>query len=144
MAREKGGVRTRQNVPSLIQDHTGLEDRISNTIIGTFVAPLEERVTAIETTLGAIGQIERGVVYEIDVPLKRGRHGGSTVVELPTETVDDAIGRTVLVNQAHSGDADEGGIVLFTGTVLDRRHILFRWFCAFPAPKVVKVVYLIG
>lgn len=144
MARTKGGIRTRLHSPTTVQDHTGLEDRIAETIIEEFIAPITERVDIIEAQLGALGNIERGVVYEIDVPLKRGHRGGTAIVELPTETVEDAIGRPVLANQAPRGDSDEGGIVLFTGDVLDQRHLRLRWFCAFPAPPALKVVYLIG
>lgn len=144
MARRKGAQSTLNQHPSRIQDHTGLEDKIATTIIEEFIAPIEERVDLIETQLGIIGELERGVVYEIDVPLKRGMRGGTSIVELPTPTVEDAIGRPVLANQAPRGDSDEGGIVMFTGDVLDRRHLRLRWFCAFPAPPALKVVYLIG
>lgn len=144
MPRTKGGRSSRSNIPTIVQDRTGLENRISTTIIDEFIAPLSERVTVIENELGALGELTRGVVYELDVPLKRGQRGGTSIVELPTETVEDAIGRPVLVNQAPRGDSDEGGIVLFTGDVIDRRHLRLRWFCAFPAPASAKVVYLIG
>ena len=47
---------------------------------------------------------------------------------------DSTIGRPILIQQAPMGDDDEGGIVLFTGEVINDRQMRVRWFCAAAAP----------
>lgn len=147
MPRTKGQTQiaksSEQHVPARLQDGTGLEDRISTTIIEGFVAPISERLTLIETTVGGLA-LERGVVYELEVPLRRGGHGGTVVVDLPLPVVDDAVDLPLLVNQAPRGDEDEGGIIAFTGRVIASRKVRLHWHSEHPAPATVKIVYLIA
>jgi hypothetical protein len=147
MPRTKGKVKiapaSDQHAPARLQDGTGLEDRISTTIIEGFLAPISERVTIIESVVGGL-TLDRGVVYELDVPLQRGATGGTVVVDLPLPVEADAIDLPLLVNQAPRGDVDEGGIIAFTGKVIASQKVRLHWHSGNPAPATVKVVYLIA
>lgn len=143
MPRVKHGPGEGQDIPAILQDHTGLETHIATTIINGFFAPLESRVSILEGLIDGLN-LQRGVVYEADVPLRQGATGGTVIVETTLPVVDEGLGRSLVITQAPRGDDDEGGIVLFTGTVLDSRHLRLHWYSTFPAPAAVKVVYLIG
>jgi hypothetical protein len=140
MPRSKGGNSARTKAPQILQDHTALEQRISTTIIGEFVTPLEVIVEELAADLAAI---QRNSVQTADLELL-GRHGGTVVVEPAGGFAEETIGRPVLINQGPGGDQDEGAIVSFTAEVVDKRRLRVRWFCAAPAPRTVRIVYLIG
>lgn len=131
----------RQHSPGVLQDHSGLENRISTTLIDEFIAPLEVRVEQLEQLVaGAIG---RGTVHagEIAVP---ALHGGTVYLEPEEGFEEDTIGRPILINQGAAGDQDEGDILLLTAEVLDKRRMRVRFYSATRAKRSVPVVYLIG
>lgn len=130
--------------PTRLQDGTGLENRIRLTFIDDFFAPLEIRVETLEALLDALTALGRFSMATATVELKKGRTGGTSYIE-PEDAFDTlAVGRPVIVNQAPNGDADEHGIVQFTGEVISRSRIRLRWHAAKGAPKSVPVVYLIA
>jgi hypothetical protein len=141
MPRQKGGNSANTKSPQILQDHTGLENRISTTIVGEFVTPLEVRIEQLEADVAAIGQ---NTVQQAEVDLRAGGQGGTLYLEPAGGFEDATIGRPILINQGPSGDQDEGAIVLFTAEVISTKSMRLRWFCAGPAPSRVQVVYLIG
>lgn len=140
MPRTKGRRSSRAGKPVILQDHTGLEQDITTTIIGEFVTPLEVRIEQLEADVAAIG---RNTVQTATLELN-GRRGGTTYLEPAGGFTEDAVGRPVLINQGPSGDADEGRIVSFTAEVLNAKSMRVRYFCAERGTRSVEVVYLIG
>lgn len=143
MPRNKGLTSSKQvRFPTRVQDGTDLTVRSNTTLIDTFITPIEERVEVLEGATRTL--IEQGTLQQATVQLRHGGRGGSTYIEPEGGFSDEAIGRPALIAQAPNGDADEGGIVLFTGLVIDRRRLLVRWFTGFPAPSEAAVLYVIG
>lgn len=143
MPRLKSARTTRLNEPTKLQDNTGLDARIAETFIGEFIAPLSERVTILENELPAAA-VQIGDMQTADVELNPNVQGGTVYIEPEGGFDETTIGRPVQVTQAPMGDEDEGGIVLFTGEVINDRQMRVRWFCAAAAPARSRVVYLIG
>lgn len=144
MPRTRGSRPRKHFTPTRIQDGTGLEARIFNTFIGSYVTPIEVRIVALEALLDDLAALTRISFETAVVELRKGAKGGTTYIEPEDGIEAAAIGRPVIVNQAPNGDDDENGIVQFTGEVISRSRIRLRWHAAHGAPKKVPVVYLIG
>lgn len=143
MPRQRGSSPRKHFTPTRIQDGTGLEQRIFNTFIGTYVTPIEVRIEAIEGILDALDALTRFSFETAVVELKKGRRGGTSYIEPEGGIEAAALGRPVIVNQAPT-TSDEDGIVQFTGEVISRSRIRVRWHASHGAPQKVPVVYLIG
>lgn len=144
MARDKvkkvGTHRTR--IPLGIQDGTDLITTILEAVDVTLIAPIELRITVIETAIERIlaALALAGQVQSVDVELPRRRSGH---VDVEARFAQSQVGAPVMVGQGSPRD-DLEGIVLFAGEVRDAHTLRLTWQAATIPPRKVRINYIIG
>jgi hypothetical protein len=143
MARDKASRTTRSKMPVRLQDLTGLVEAILEMVATEITNTLETRTETLEAILQAVN----GFTVQTDtLTLRRGRRAGVTVLEPRDGFVKTAIGAPVIISQALTTKSSDTDLVLmqFAGEVLSTRRMRVAWVSSAPAPKTVRVHYIIG
>jgi hypothetical protein len=124
--------------PTRTQDRRGVDVQVE-AIVAPVAADVADQGEQLEDLERAIA--EGVVVASADVELARGRRSG--VAYLEGRFADNQVGAPVIVTQADAGDELEA-FVQFRAAIVDRRRMRLAWLASSPAPRRVRVNYVIG
>ena len=126
---------------SSIRVDASLAQTAVNQVVTPQVENLQEQLNLLADILAA----QRDVRH-MEIDLRRGRRGGSLLVEPSGGFTEDQVGGPVLMTLAPTAQPDEaeGAVVTFTARVLNERQMRVWWSSAAPAPRRVNVNYMVS
>jgi hypothetical protein len=140
MGREKASRARRTHYPIRLQDGTALDRATSDALRAEMTA-----IAAAAATEAALAA-RRATALELrtaTIDLPAGRRSGS--VDVDGAFTSDQVGTRVIVTQGPPDRIEdaEAGIVLFVGQVVSRTVMRVTWFAVSPAPRRVRILYLV-